>query len=404
MNNRCESEEWLKQYQQMVSMMDTINTNDTPDTTAQDKPSQSADTSSAMIPDEETDLAVEALNQLNLGKRHLLVEDYSSAVMCLQESCQLFDQRFRIGAEECGEAYLYYGIALLELARLEDGLFDGVVHTKLADTETEDEEEEEADDEEEEEEAGNGKTEDKAEDKAEKSDDKKTDTEEDIEDSDEEKKKRLNAAKEADTESANVMQSSASADAPPECVASTSKGETSAAKDDDTEDEASNIEVAWEVLCLAKGVFEAFIEKNDNKLKLSETYQKLGEISIEWENNTNAIDLLNRCLTFRKEILSEDDRLIAETYYQLGIAHSFSSDIQNANNCFQSAIQVIETRIVNQKSRLATIPAEDLETTEKIKRELTQLESLLPEMRVKIEDSNDQMNNEKEGLQRQESE
>ncbi|CAG2116480.1 unnamed protein product, partial [Medioppia subpectinata] len=41
---------------------------------------------------------------------------------------------------------------------------------------------------------------------------------------------------------------------------------------------------------------------------------------------------------------------------------------------------------------------------EKIKRELTQLESLLPEMRVKIEDSNDQMNNEKEGLQRQESE
>jgi hypothetical protein len=88
----------------------------------------------------------------------------------------------------------------------------------------------------------------------------------------------------------------------------------------------------------------------------------------------------------------------------LGIAYSFSNDIQNANNCFQSAIQVIETRIANQKSRLVTLSADDLETTERIKRELTQLENLLPEMRVKIEDSNDQMINTKEGLERQESE
>ena len=80
------------------------------------------------------DIAIEALNQLNLGKRHLLVEDYSSAVLSLQESCQLFDKRFGIGAEECAEAYLYYGTALLELARLEDGIFDGVVHTKCITT------------------------------------------------------------------------------------------------------------------------------------------------------------------------------------------------------------------------------------------------------------------------------
>jgi hypothetical protein len=143
--------------------------------------------------------------------------------------------------------------------------------------------------------------------------DKKTDTEEDIEDSDEEKRK---LREKLENEASVVMKSSASAGTEaPECVASTSKGETSAAdKGEDTEDDASNIEVSWEVLSLAKAVFLRYIDKNDNKLKLSETLQKLGEISIEWENNQNAIEILSECLTLRKEVLAEDDRLIAETY------------------------------------------------------------------------------------------
>ncbi|CAG2172818.1 unnamed protein product [Oppiella nova] len=383
--------------------MESINTNEAVVDSTGPSGAGTSSTSNDKVITEETDLAVEALNHLNQGKRHLLVEDYSSAVLSLQESCQLFDHRFGIGAEECGEAYLYYGTALLELARLEDGLFDGVVHTKLADV-SETEDEEEADDEEGDGEGeGEGEAEDESQDSQTKTEDKKTDTEEDIEDSDEEKRK---LREKLENEASVVIASSASADTEaPECVASTSKGETSAAdKGEDTEDDASNIEVSWEVLSLAKAVFLRYIDKNDNKLKLSETLQKLGEISIEWENNQNAIEILSECLTLRKEVLAEDDRLIAETYYQLGIAYSFSNDIQNANNCFQSAIQVIETRIANQKLRLVTLSADDLETTERIKRELTQLENLLPEMRVKIEDSNDQMINTKEGLERQESE
>ena len=107
------------------------------------------------------------------------MDDFSSAVASLQESCQLFDQRFGIGAEECGEAYLFYGTALLELARLEDGLFDGVVHTKCmniliittfncllvaelsGEEETEDEEEEEDESQEESQEESQDETENK---------------------------------------------------------------------------------------------------------------------------------------------------------------------------------------------------------------------------------------------------
>ena len=147
---------------------------------------------------------------------------------------------------------------------------------------------------------------------------KKTDTEEDIEDSDEEKKRRLTESK-ANAENAVVgaevaAQSSATADTTIECLPSTSKSEPNPEEEDNADDDASNIEVSWEVLCLAKNVFLQHIDKNDNKLKLAETLQKLGEISIEWENNKNAIEILTECLNYRKELLPEDDRLIAETY------------------------------------------------------------------------------------------
>lgn len=100
-----------------------------------------------------------------------------------------------------------------------------------------------------------------------------------------------------------------------ECQPSTSK--SNEPNDDSGDDEASNIEVSWEVLCLAKNVFSRHLDRNDNKFKLAETLQKLGEISIEWENNANAIDLLTECLNLRKQILPEDDRLIAETWDHL---------------------------------------------------------------------------------------
>ena len=88
----------------------------------------------------------------------------------------------------------------------------------------------------------------------------------------------------------------------------------------------------------------------------------------------------------------------------MGIAFSFNNDIENANNCFQSAIQVIETRIANQKQKLTTISAEDIESIATIEREIKQLENILPEMKSKIEDSKEQLLNVKEALEREQSE
>ena len=138
----------------------------------------------------------------------------------------------------------------------------------------------------------------------------KANTDEDIELSDEDKKEadakteqvEIKQAQESESNTSQVLN---------DCQPSTSKEVEKEEEEDDNE--ASNIEVAWEVLCLAKQVFSNEIEQEKMKLKLAETLQKLGEICIEWENNQSAADTLTQCLTLRKEVLSEDDRLIAET-------------------------------------------------------------------------------------------
>merc|ERR1711862_861443 len=68
--------------------------------------------------------------QLSLGKRHLLVSDVSEAVSTLALACELLAKQFGDTNVECAEAYFFYGKALLELSRLESGVLgnalDGV--------------------------------------------------------------------------------------------------------------------------------------------------------------------------------------------------------------------------------------------------------------------------------------
>ena len=73
----------------------------------------------------------------------------------------------------------------------------------------------------------------------------------------------------------------------------------------------------------------------------------------------------------------------------MGLAFSFDNQFDKANDCYRSAIEVIENRIENQRKIIAS--SDDNDMIESTKREIQQLEELLPEMRLKIEDSKDQM-------------
>lgn len=52
----------------------------------------------------------------------MLVQDYVSAVGSLEKACKLYAEAYGETANECGESYLSYGKALLELFRLETGV------------------------------------------------------------------------------------------------------------------------------------------------------------------------------------------------------------------------------------------------------------------------------------------
>ena len=94
------------------------------------------------------------------------------------------------------------------------------------------------------------------------------------------------------------------------------------------------MQLAWEMLELAKNILvkqsenlekaeakEADKERKDKvNSRICDTFQTLGELSIENENYPQAIEDLGTCLQRRKEMLPEDSRLIAETHYQLGVA------------------------------------------------------------------------------------
>ena len=82
------------------------------------------------------------------------------------------------------------------------------------------------------------------------------------------------------------------------------------------EEEPGNLQMAWEVLELAKNAFVKMAEKvggNDKKnadLKVAEAFLLLGEVSLENENYTQAVEDLAGCLKIRESSLPPDSRFV----------------------------------------------------------------------------------------------
>ncbi|XP_043220913.1 nuclear autoantigenic sperm protein-like isoform X4 [Amphibalanus amphitrite] len=334
----------------------------------------------------------EALQHLVQGKRHLLVRDVNSAVNSLQEACRLLAEQYGETADPCGEAYFFYGKALLELSRIETGVLgnalDGVPEGDDADTSqtedpeklsesTEGDEEEDGDDEEAEDapvkEDGEGETKEDAGEEAKDGDKGEEDGAEGEEGAD--TTKEGDTSRDCDTEEGE-------------------EGEGDGAKEgDDEEEDVPNIQLAWEVLELAKIIFTRQAKDKPSDLKLSEVYQKLGEVSIEAENYSQAVDDLGNCLTIQKKHLDADDRLIAETHYHLGVAHSLANQYSEAIAAFQASVDTILARVQRLQRQIL-----DRENGKKIEHEdpfykeeneIKELEDLIPDMKEKIADMRD---------------
>ena len=73
------------------------------------------------------DAEASAKTHFAAGKRCLLIQDPEGAVTSLATACEKFGKIYGETAKECGDAYFYYGKALLEMARVEAGVIDNVL-------------------------------------------------------------------------------------------------------------------------------------------------------------------------------------------------------------------------------------------------------------------------------------
>ncbi|XP_056115341.1 nuclear autoantigenic sperm protein isoform X2 [Rhinichthys klamathensis goyatoka] len=149
------------------------------------------------------------------------------------------------------------------------------------------------------------------------------------------------------------------------------------------EDEVGNLQLAWEMLEVAKVIYKRKDCKED-QLMAAQIYLKLGEVGAESGNYSQALEDFNECLTLQLKHLPSHSRLLAETHYQLGTTYSYTAQYSQAIEHFSKSIKVIESRLAMLQE--AIDKAEGAEAA-KEKTELEELKLLLPEITEKIEDA-----------------
>lgn len=291
------------------------------------------------------------------GKRHLFVKDYPNAVALLGDACAKMSEMFGELADECADAYFCYGRALLELAREESNVLG---------TEPEKEDSDEGDEEGEKEE-----------------DDEKVVGE--AEEKEKEESGEAEAKPDEGEEKKMGSEQNEEKDSPADETIDTTKEVNEDEEGEEKEEDVDNLQLAWEVLELAKKIFER--QKSD--AKLAETYLYLGEVGLESENYSGAIDDMKRCVEIQKQILSPDHREIAETYFQMGVACSLCNEFDQAIENFKCSSEILETRIKNLRENGA--PKVEIEKNPfySVDKEVEEIKALLPEIKVKIADMED---------------
>uniref|UniRef100_UPI00398EFE7E nuclear autoantigenic sperm protein isoform X2 n=1 Tax=Pristiophorus japonicus TaxID=55135 RepID=UPI00398EFE7E len=170
------------------------------------------------------------------------------------------------------------------------------------------------------------------------------------------------------------------------------ENEEPAAEKDAESEEVDNLQLAWEMLELAKVIFKRQ-ETKVQQLCAAQAYLKLGEVGIESENYIQAIEDFSECLNIQEKHLEPHNRLLAETHYQLGLAYSFNNQYDCSLKHFKKSFSVIEKRLVMLTERIEKAeekgksPAKDTDAVSEDKQEVEELQELLPEIKAKIEDS-----------------
>lgn len=288
-----------------------------------------------------------------------------TAVNQFQEACKVLSKSYGETAKECAEAYYQYGRALLDLARMETGVLGNALQGVPEDEEGEksaDEQFEKGDME-----GDSSSTKNSTEDEEEGEEG----TEEEGTEEDEDESEAVETAEEGDT--------------------SQDEGSQGEKEGEENADDVSNLQLAWEMLELAKVIYLKDEDKAA-KLRAADAYLKLGEVSLETEQYTQSISDFTECLNIQKSVLEPDDRSLAETHYQLGLAYSFNKEYDQSIDSYRAAVKVMESKIESLQKKLDENkfpePKEgSFDDTKKLtEQEINDLKEILPDIRGKVEE------------------
>ncbi|XP_066522793.1 nuclear autoantigenic sperm protein isoform X2 [Hoplias malabaricus] len=157
-------------------------------------------------------------------------------------------------------------------------------------------------------------------------------------------------------------------------------------EDKESEEDVGNLQLAWEMLEVAKVIYKRKESKED-QLMAAQIFLKLGEVGAESGNYTQALEDFQECLAIQLKYLPPHSRLLAETHYQLGTTFSYTAQYSQAIEHFTNSIKVIESRLAMLQEVIDKAEGPEVAKEEKI--ELEELKQLLPEITEKVEDAKD---------------
>lgn len=268
------------------------------------------------------------------GKRNLICNNPHVALECFSLACELFSLKYGQTGDKMADPYLYYGKALLDVARSENGVLGNAVKEKESMEEDKEEEDVEVD----------------------------------------------------------VAGGESKAACGATIAEAQDEGEDAAEDDDEDEeeDDVTNMQLAWEMFELSASIFQKMGPEYEEKL--AEIKQELGQVGLETEQYDQAVMDLSEAYEIQKRVLPSDDRRIAESSYSVGLALAFDKKYAESTTWFKRAIECLQTRLQFYKDKVKTLENEgnkgkastDLEDANK---EVAELNELIAEMMAKIEDN-----------------
>ena len=280
-----------------------------------------------------------AVDHLMEGKRYMLVQDFPSAATSLAQACHFLSAKHGETSNECADAYFHYGKTLLEMGRMESGVLGNALEG-VPDCEDES--------------SSNIETPEKM------TEDEKEDVgvkvmealEENFETHEEKINELVNGHTKNDFDEEEVYDSVDEME-----DAEETQDEVMETDKQSEEDDPSNLERAWEMLELSKHIYSRMAgtptapnSQIENIKKLCDTLLALGEVSIENENYSQAVEDLTSCLEKRKDKLPKDTREIAQTQYQLGVALGYHRQFDEAVKYFEDSFKTLTTMLKSLKA------------------------------------------------------